>query len=210
MKSIPHLLPLPPKKGKKYLKSPTCNKELFTNILKSLSGKSILPPKTSMICYPVMIYYNYVLGFPGGSGSKESTSNVADLGSISGLEISLAEGHGNPLQYSCLANPHGQRSLAGYTWWGWKESDTSEWHSTAVILNQEWICTASSWGPLGQGMEVCSTVPVGEPAIPFLSHLIWLRRANLQPTYSPPQAPLPLLSSPPFLMECVSAQWILW
>ena len=31
-------------------------------------------------------------------------------------------------------------------------------------------------------------------------------RANLQPTHSPPQTPLPLLSSPPFLMECMSAQ----
>ena len=24
-------------------------------------------------------------------------------------------GHGNPLQYPCLENPHGQRSLAGYS-----------------------------------------------------------------------------------------------
>ena len=23
-------------------------------------------------------------------------------------------GHGNPLQYTCLVNPHGQKSLAGY------------------------------------------------------------------------------------------------
>ena len=29
--------------------------------------------------------------------------------------------NGNPLQYSCLDNPHGQRSLVGY-----KESDTTE------------------------------------------------------------------------------------
>ena len=27
-------------------------------------------------------------------------------------------GHGNPLRYSCLENPHGQRSLAGYNLWG--------------------------------------------------------------------------------------------
>ena len=33
---------------------------------------------------------------------------------------------GNPLQYSCLENPHGQRSLAGYSPWGHKESDTTE------------------------------------------------------------------------------------
>ena len=34
-------------------------------------------------------------------------------------------GHGNPLQYSCLENPHGQRSLADYSPWGCKESDTT-------------------------------------------------------------------------------------
>ena len=31
---------------------------------------------------------------------------------------------GNPLQYSCLENPHGQRSLVSYRPWGWKELDT--------------------------------------------------------------------------------------
>ena len=32
-----------------------------------------------------------------------------------GLGRSSREGNGNPLQYSCLENPHGQRSLAGYS-----------------------------------------------------------------------------------------------
>ena len=32
-------------------------------------------------------------------------------------------------QYSCLENSHGQRSLAGYSPWGCKESDTMEWLS---------------------------------------------------------------------------------
>ena len=36
-----------------------------------------------------------------------------------------------PLQYSCRENPHGQRSLAGYSPWGPKESDTTEQLSTA-------------------------------------------------------------------------------
>ena len=36
------------------------------------------------------------------------------------------EGHGNLLQCSCLETPHGQRSLAGYSPWGHKESDTTE------------------------------------------------------------------------------------
>ena len=38
-------------------------------------------------------------------------------------------GYGNPLQY-CLENPHGQGSLAGYSPWGRKESDRTEWPST--------------------------------------------------------------------------------
>ena len=42
-----------------------------------------------------------------------------------------SKGHGNPLQYSCLENPHGQRSLAGYCPWGHKESDMTEGLSTA-------------------------------------------------------------------------------
>ena len=33
--------------------------------------------------------------------------------------------------HSCLENPNGQRSLASYTPWGCKESDTTEWLSTA-------------------------------------------------------------------------------
>ena len=33
---------------------------------------------------------------------------------------------GNPLHYSCLKSPHGQRSLVGYSPWGCKESDTTE------------------------------------------------------------------------------------
>ena len=40
-------------------------------------------------------------------------------------------GSGNPLQYSCLENPHGQRSLVGYSPWGRKESDMTEWLSRA-------------------------------------------------------------------------------
>ena len=71
-----------------------------------------------------------VLGFPGGSDSKESTCNVGDLGLIPGLGRSPGGGHGNPLQYSCLENPHGQRSLAGYNPPGHKELDTTEPLST--------------------------------------------------------------------------------
>ena len=68
----------------------------------------------------------YIIGFPGGSDGKESAYNAGDLGSIPGLGRYPGGGRGNPLQYSCLENPHGQRSLAGYSPWGCKESDTTE------------------------------------------------------------------------------------
>ena len=38
-----------------------------------------------------------------------------------GLENPLQEGMATPLQYSCLGNPPGQRSLVGYSPWGHKE-----------------------------------------------------------------------------------------
>ena len=53
------------------------------------------------------------LGFLAGSDGKESACNAGELGSIPGLRRSLGEGHDNTLQYSCLENPHGQRSLVG-------------------------------------------------------------------------------------------------
>ena len=45
----------------------------------------------------------------------------------SGLGRSSGEGNGSPLQYSCLENPHGQRNLAGYSLWGLKELNMTEW-----------------------------------------------------------------------------------
>ena len=55
------------------------------------------------------------LGFPGDSDGKEYAYKSGNLGSIPGLGRSPGGGHGNPLQYSCLENPHGQRSLVGYS-----------------------------------------------------------------------------------------------
>ena len=45
---------------------------------------------------------------------------------VPALGRSPGEGHGNPLQYSGLENPHGKRSLMGYSSWGRKGSDTTE------------------------------------------------------------------------------------
>ena len=50
---------------------------------------------------------NEFWGFPGGSAGKESACIAGDLGLIPGLGRSPGEGKDNPLQYSCLENPHG-------------------------------------------------------------------------------------------------------
>ena len=57
---------------------------------------------------------------------KNPPANAGDMGSIPGWGRSPGGGHGNPLQYSCLENPHGQRSLVGYSPQGLKESDMTE------------------------------------------------------------------------------------
>ena len=48
-----------------------------------------------------------------------------------GLGRSPGSGHGNPFQYYCPENPHGQRSLLGYSPWDCKELDMTERLSTA-------------------------------------------------------------------------------
>ena len=55
------------------------------------------------------------MGFPGSLSGKEYASSAGDPGSIPGLGRSPGEGIGYPLQYSCLENPHGQRSQAVYS-----------------------------------------------------------------------------------------------
>ena len=53
-----------------------------------------------------------LLGFPGGSDSKESTCNAGDPGSICGSGRSPGERNSNPLQCSYLENP-----TDGGAWW---------------------------------------------------------------------------------------------
>ena len=49
-----------------------------------------------------------------------------DMDLVPWLGRSPGIGNDNPRQYPCLENPHGQRSLAGYSPWGCKELDTTE------------------------------------------------------------------------------------
>ena len=58
---------------------------------------------------------------------KNPPANAGDIPcrNVSGLISGSGGGHGNPLQYSCLENLHGQRSLAGYSPQDRKESDST-------------------------------------------------------------------------------------
>ena len=84
------------------------------------------------------------LGFPNGSYSKESASSMGDLDSIPGLRRSPRGGCGNPLQYSCLENPHGQRKLAGYSPLDLTDSDTTEGLSTTQQVRTDHQCTQNN------------------------------------------------------------------
>ena len=95
--------------------------------------------------------------FLGGSDGKESFCNVGDLGSIPGLRQSPEEKHGNPLQYSCLENPRGQRSLAGCSPWNCKESER--------------LSTAQQQGDFPGG-------PVVKTVLPLQGHRFHLQSGN--------------------------------
>ena len=88
-----------------------------------------VPLKKGQVTHPS------ILGLPWCSDGKESAHNVGDLGLIPGLGRSPGGEHGNLLQYSCLENPHGQRSLAGQSPQGCKESDMTK-HSTKCSLSR--------------------------------------------------------------------------
>ena len=62
----------------------------------------------------------------GGSVVKNTSANSGDMSFITGSRSYPGGRNGNPLQYSCLENSHEQKSLAGYSLWGRKESDITE------------------------------------------------------------------------------------
>ena len=82
------------------------------------SEVSVTPVITANLCCGLNSSTFNIMGFPGGSDGKESACNMGDLGSIPRLGRSPGGGHDNLLhgnKYSCLENPHGQRSPMGYS-----------------------------------------------------------------------------------------------
>ena len=91
----------------------------------------LIPPPFAILKGSAQKHSSKPLGgsFPNGTSGKEpsaSAEDIKDLGLTPGSERSPGGGYGSPLQYSCLENPHGQRSLESYSPWGPKELDTTE------------------------------------------------------------------------------------
>ena len=74
-----------------------------------------------------------------------NAGDVREVGSIPGSGRSPGGGHGNPLQYSCLENLLGQRSLAGYNPWGHKELETTKRLNTAYADCVEYNRIKNLW-----------------------------------------------------------------
>ena len=84
--------------------------------------------KSTIIQYKIAYFISCINtygNFLGGSGGKESASGAGDLvrslGQKSPLEKEMAT-HCSILAWEI----HGQKSLAGYSPWGWKKSDTTK------------------------------------------------------------------------------------
>ena len=90
-----------------------------------ITSKNLLYTIVNSTQYSVMAYmgkwstkewiYVYVRACPSTSPGKESACNVGDPSLIPRSGRCTGGGQGSPLHYSCLKNPHGQRSLSVYT-----------------------------------------------------------------------------------------------
>ena len=91
----------------------------------------------------------YYWGFPRGSAVKNLPCNAEDAGSIPRSGRLPGGGHGNPLQYSCPVESHGQRSLARYSPQGCKQLDipeVTEHTHTLTPRTLEWVAIPFSRG----------------------------------------------------------------
>ena len=108
------------------------NFALVPVVTKCVCWSELLKHRINLSPAPGLWSWYYVApSFPGGSDGKEFACNAKALGLIPGLGRSPGGGHGNPLQYSCLENPCGQRSQVGYSPLCHKELDATERLSTA-------------------------------------------------------------------------------
>ena len=75
------------------------------------------PYQETLSCWPLFNRTSHILSWASQvmlvvKNLPASAGDVRDMGSVPGLGRFPGGGHGNPLQYSCLENPHGQE-----VWW---------------------------------------------------------------------------------------------
>ena len=125
-------------------------------------------------CY-FTLEYSWLRGFPGGSVGKEPACNAGDagdMGSIPGVRKIPWRRAWQPIPVFLPGEFHGQRSLAGYSPWGHKESDLTEvwlrWLSTQAHTRAHTVDNA---------VRVSSTTKWVSDArihVSILSHIIFL------------------------------------
>ena len=91
-------------------------------------------PKPTQWCVPQFVFFLFLphiyqarlLQWLSGKESACNAGATGDMGLIPGLGRYPGGGNGNLLQYACLKNTHGQRSLVGHSPLSHKESDITE------------------------------------------------------------------------------------
>ena len=108
-----------------------CRVQMEQNKPEALWGPTVDERFALLIFWgPGYISHGYCCqGLPGGASGKEPACQcrrLRDSSSVPEWRRFPGGGNGNPLQNSCLENPHGQRSLAGYSPWGHKQWDKTD------------------------------------------------------------------------------------
>ena len=119
--------------------------------LQSIGLKRVEHDWSNFICLHAKIN----MSFPGGSDGKEFTCNAGDLGLDSWVRKTPWWREWLPTSLFLPGEFHGKRSLAGYSPWGCKEWDTTEW----LTLSKRNIL--KEWGELIRKKEPNSPTNFG-------------------------------------------------
>ena len=113
----------------------------------------------------IMKHYFQFCSFTGRASQVEllvknppaGTGDIRDMGLIPGSRRFPGGGHGDPLQYSCLENPHEQRSLTGSSSQHHKESDMTKVNQHSIYTGKGDLHFSLSTVELRNGLELGET-----------------------------------------------------
>ena len=128
----------------------------------SIGGRNSLPCKLA----PLLVNINnmHSVGFPDGSGGKESACNAGDPSSIPGSGRSSGEGIGYPVQYSwasLVAQLVKNQPAMWETWvrsLGWEDplEESMTTHSSILPGESPWTEKPGGLQPMGLQSSPCS------------------------------------------------------